>query len=71
MQKCEVNGDDALPSFTWLKENTYLEGKDLEWNFCKFIVNRYGKVLMYYEPRWHPLEMVPHIERCMRYNKLN
>ena len=44
--KIEVNGNNAHPLYTWLKA-----GNDIKWNFTKFLVSRYGKVLKRYEPR--------------------
>ena len=39
--KVEVNGDGRTPLYKWLIEST--DGKDIEWNFAKFIVGRDGK----------------------------
>ena len=39
--KIEVNGPNALPVFTWLKEK--LGGGDIKWNFEKFLVDHTGK----------------------------
>ncbi len=44
--KIEVNGEGAHPLYAWLKD-----GKDIKWNFTKFLVSRDGKVLRRYEPR--------------------
>jgi glutathione peroxidase len=39
--KIEVNGNGRAPLYKWLIEST--DGKDIEWNFAKFIVGRDGK----------------------------
>lgn len=39
--KVEVNGEGRTPLYKWLIEST--DGKDIEWNFAKFIVGRDGK----------------------------
>src|SRR5688572_20424206 len=38
--KVEVNGEGRTPLYKWLIEST--DGKDIEWNFAKFIVGRDG-----------------------------
>ena len=43
--KIEVNGVNEHPLYTWLKA-----GKDIKWNFTKFLVSRDGRVLKRYEP---------------------
>ncbi len=39
--KIEVNGAGRTPLYKWLIEST--DGKDIEWNFAKFLVGRDGK----------------------------
>lgn len=43
--KIEVNGDNTHPLYVWLKD-----GKDIKWNFTKFLISRDGKILKRYEP---------------------
>lgn len=45
--KVDVNGADASPLFTWLKESApgVLGTTAIEWNFTKFLVNREGQVV--------------------------
>ena len=58
MEKVEVNGDNAHPIFTYLRQNTYdLRSKNnpdkfmsIPWNFCRWIVDRKGRVLKYLNP---------------------
>ena len=47
--KIDVNGENAHPLYTWLKEQT--GGGDIKWNFTKFLVGRDGKVIKRYESR--------------------
>lgn len=58
MTKCNVNGPDAHQVFKYLRSNTKElqsrknPGKMLElpWNFCKWVVDKDGKVQMYLNP---------------------
>jgi len=43
MAKIDVNGDDALPLYSWLKQ----DGK-ITWNFFKFLLDRNGKLYKAY-----------------------
>lgn len=44
--KVDVNGSDAHPLFTWLKsQKSGIGGKDIKWNFTKFLVDRQGNVV--------------------------
>lgn len=47
--KIEVNGENEIPLYTWLKANA--ENKNnIRWNFTKFLISTDGKVLMRFEP---------------------
>lgn len=73
--KIDVNGENASPLFTYLKEKQGFKGfdlsneraariddmvkklhpdyastSDIKWNFTKFLVDRYGKVVNRFEP---------------------
>ena len=48
MGKINVNGASASPLFKWLKEKT--DGKDIQWNFTKFLIDRDGNVVQRFEP---------------------
>ena len=50
--KIKVNGDDAHPLYTYLKnEQGGLLGMDfIKWNFTKFLVDKTGKVVKRYAP---------------------
>ena len=47
--KIDVNGENAHPLYTWLKEQS--GGNDIKWNFTKFLIDRNGKVIKRYESR--------------------
>lgn len=54
--KVDVNGPNAHPLFTHLKEEAPgLLGTDgIKWNFTKFLVDRHGKVVTRYAPTTSP-----------------
>ena len=54
--KIDVNGDNAHPLFTFLKEQApgLLGSKGIKWNFTKFLVNRKGEVIKRYAPTTKP-----------------
>ena len=47
--KIDVNGPQAHPLYTWLKEQA--GGGDIKWNFTKFLIGRNGKVIKRYGSR--------------------
>jgi glutathione peroxidase len=55
---CDVNGPDALPLFTFLKEQAKgALGDNIKWNFTKFLVTADGTVVKRYAPKTNPLKM--------------
>ena len=51
MKKIDVNGENASPIYTFLKEKTKnILGDDIKWNFTKFLVDRQGNVVRRFEP---------------------
>ena len=64
--KVDVNGDDAHPLFTWLKEEKGgLLGDRIKWNFTKFLVGRDGQVLERYAPQTSPADLTGDIEAAL------
>ena len=57
--KIQVNGNNADPLFTYLKEQTH-SGR-ISWNFTKFLIARNGQVIKRYSPRTKPEEILPDI----------
>ena len=62
--KIEVNGDNAAPLYQHLKDEApgLLGLKAIKWNFTKFLVDRYGKVMKRYAPQTKPEELERDIE---------
>jgi glutathione peroxidase len=64
--KTDVNGPNAHPLYTWLKENAPGEGaEDIGWNFAKFLVGRDGKVIARYAPTVVPSALSANIEQAL------
>jgi glutathione peroxidase len=55
MKKINVNGDDAIPLYKFLKKQAggFLSSA-VKWNFTKFLVSRQGKVIKRYGPTTKP-----------------
>lgn len=63
MDKIEVNGENAAPLFKALKEaQSGPNGKDIQWNFTKFIVDDSGNVLKRFEPKDEPSLIAEYLE---------
>lgn len=52
-EKISVKGRDKHPLYKWLAEES---GETPSWNFCKYVVNRDGKVLAFFGPKTNPLD---------------
>lgn len=53
--KTDVNGRDAEPLFTYLKnQKRGFPGNEIKWNFTKFLVSREGTVVERYAPVTKP-----------------
>ncbi|EAQ6027826.1 glutathione peroxidase, partial [Salmonella enterica] len=64
--KVDVNGDDAHPLYTWLKsEKGGLLGKNIKWNFAKFLVGRDGQVVKRFSPTTDPSDLSEHVEKAL------
>ena len=65
--KIDVNGSNAHPLWTWLKdEKGGLLGFDgIKWNFTKFLVGRDGRVLKRYAPTDKPESIARDIEAAL------
>ena len=63
MKKIDVNGKDASPIYTFLKEKTKnILGEDIKWNFTKFLVSPDGKKIKRYAPTVKPSRLEKDIE---------
>ncbi len=65
--KIDVNGEKAHPLFDYLKTQKpgLLGSKNIKWNFTKFTVDRYGKVVARYAPTTSPAALTRDIEKLL------
>jgi len=58
-EKIDVNGEDALPLYRYLKKEKtgFLWTESIKWNFTKFLVNQRGKVISRYGSTTTPEEI--------------
>ena len=63
LQKMDVNGANTCDIFQLLKEET--DGKDVKWNFEKFLIDRNGEVVGRYESKITPEELEPTIRSVL------
>ncbi|KAL9655822.1 hypothetical protein ABK040_000886 [Willaertia magna] len=66
-EKIEVNGDNALPLYKYLKK----EGKGfitdaIKWNFTKFLIDKQGNVYGRYSPMKNPKSMAKDINKLLQ-----
>lgn len=53
--KVEVNGDNEIPLYTFLKKQQKgMMGSKIKWNFTKFLVNKQGEVVARFAPTAKP-----------------
>ncbi len=66
-EKIDVNGKNAHPLYTYLKnEAKGLLSKDIKWNFTKFLIDSHGNVIKRYSPTVSPLKMKADIEKVLK-----
>lgn len=65
--KVEVNGDNAHPLFTHLKQQApgILGTESIKWNFTKFLVGRDGQVVKRFAPKDKPESLEAAIESLL------
>ena len=65
--KIDVNGDNAHPLFTYLKEQApgLLGSKGIKWNFTKFLINRKGEVVKRFAPSTKPEAIKADIQKLL------
>ena len=64
--KIEVNGDNEIPLYTFLKkEKGGVMGSKIKWNFTKFLVDREGNVVKRYAPTDTPEKIDSKIEEII------
>jgi glutathione peroxidase len=65
-EKIDVNGDGAHPLYKFLKdEKSSLLGKEIKWNFAKFLIDKKGKVHKRYAPTTIPAKIENDIEKLL------
>jgi glutathione peroxidase len=65
-EKVDVNGDDAHPLFSWLREEKGgVLGDKIKWNFTKFLVGRDGAVIKRYGSTATPEKIAADIEKAL------
>jgi len=61
--KIDVNGENADPLFTFLKEQKKgVLSKNIKWNFTKFLIDRNGQVIERYAPTTEPKKIEADVE---------
>lgn len=64
--KVEVNGANEIPLYTYLKEQKGgVMGKNIKWNFTKFLVDRKGNVVGRFAPTVKPEEIEGKIKEVL------
>jgi len=64
--KIDVNGDDAHPLFVYLKDELPGKlGKNIKWNFTKFLIDPQGRPFKRYGSSTKPEKLVPDIEALL------
>lgn len=65
-EKVEVNGANTHPVFKYLKEHSNSAlGKDIKWNFTKFLVSKDGTTIRRYAPTTKPEKLCGAIEKLL------
>lgn len=67
LEKQEVNGAGRSPLYQWLIASPTGGGRDISWNFEKFVVSRSGEVVARFPPEVKPdaPEVVAAVERAL------
>jgi len=66
--KIDVNGDNTHPIYEYLKNELPggLLGKNIKWNFAKFLIDRKGKPVKRFAPTIKPEKLVKDIEKLLK-----
>ena len=63
-QKIDVNGKNAAPLYTYLKQKCG-DGDNVKWNFAKFLVDKKGQPIERLVSKVSPLQIVPKIDKLL------
>ena len=67
-EKIEVNGENAHPVYSYLKNSKKGKGlfnKDIKWNFTKFLIDKNGNVVKRYSPTTKPNKIIKDLEKLL------
>ena len=65
-KKLEVNGENPDRLYQWLKrEKGGTMGRNIKWNFTKFLIDKEGKVIRRFAPTTKPEAIETYIERLL------
>lgn len=65
-KKIDVNGENAIPLYKWLKEQKGgILGNAIKWNFTKFLIDRDGRVVGRYSPTTQPSKIEGDIKKLL------
>jgi glutathione peroxidase len=65
--KIEVNGENTHPIYKYLKNILPgVFGKNIKWNFAKFLIDRNGKPVKRFSPTTIPEKLVKDIEKYLK-----
>lgn len=66
-QKIDVNGENEHPLYKYLKNETKgILGKQIKWNFTKFLIDSEGKVIKRYAPTVLQSKIKDDIEKLLK-----
>ncbi|HIC43686.1 MAG TPA: glutathione peroxidase [Sulfurimonas sp.] len=70
-EKIDVNGDNAIPLYKYLKKEQkgFLWTKSIKWNFTKFLVDKKGRVIKRYSSLTKPKEIEKDIINLLKQDK--
>lgn len=64
--KVDVNGDETHPVFNYLKaELPGTLGKNIKWNFTKFLIGKDGQPIKRFAPTTKPEDLKKHIDKAL------
>ncbi len=64
--KIDVNGKNEIPLYTYLKsQKKGAMGRNIKWNFTKFLVNRDGEVVERFAPSTTPEKIDEYVEKLL------
>lgn len=65
-EKIDVNGPQTHPIFAYLKTHSKSTlGKEIKWNFTKFLVSQDGATIQRFAPTTSPEKLAPHIKNLL------